>query len=228
MNRKPYGLFLEALVLVALLFLLPVNSAAGQAPRGYYRGPTTSLPDSLLEVRKGGRFRISIMRTPGDSLERELISRAESLFPLRDLIETAAEGETRPGTIQALQEAREKLGNRWWWRSWDFCWLPFALTGAAVDHYIERVRYWSEQPNPFLEWNPGIDHSAGVEYTASVESALQGVEADHSVVHLDVRFEFYCGPLCALLFTHSRSVEFDGLGRVVSVVGDGIPDYRVR
>lgn len=226
-NRKPSWLLLGPLTLFLLLTVTPCDSVAGQSPSGHYQGPTIQLPDSLLEVREGGRFRILIVRAAGDSLDQDLITRAESLYPPKSVIEGAYEGVTGSGHIKALQEAREVPGDRWWWREWDHVWLPFALTGAAVDHYVEHVRKLSVQPNPFREWNPGIDHTASVEYRASVESVPQGTEADHSMVHLQVRFEFYCGPLCALWFTHSRTVEFDELGSVVKVTGDEKPRYIV-
>ena len=46
-------------------------------------------------------------------------------------------------------------------------------------------------------------------------------------VVLSVDFNFYCGPLCALYFTHSRVVEFDQTGMIVGVHGDGPPRYIV-
>jgi hypothetical protein len=92
------------------------SSVSAQVPTGYYQGPSSPLPDSLREVRAGGRFTISIIRTAADAFERELLHHAEGLFPPRRLIEGAAAEQTELGHIQALTEAANVPGDRWWWR----------------------------------------------------------------------------------------------------------------
>lgn len=70
-------------------------------------------------------------------------------------------------------------------------------------------------------YNPGIEHSAQFEYEASVtERAGTG-----HAVSMRIRWRYYCGPLCGLSFEHSRRVEFDSNGNVISVAGDGPPRY---
>ena len=214
-------------VRAVLMVCAVASSVSAQAPTGYYQGPSSPLPDSLREVRAGGRFTISIIRTAADAFERQLLHHAEGLFPPRRLIEDAAAEQTELGHIRALTEAANVPGDRWWWREWDGVWLPFALTGAAVTHYVERVRELSAQPNPFAEYHRGVEHSASVEYTARVMPPMTGVTPALFEVQMEVRFSFYCGSLCSLSFTHVRRVTFDPHGSVLRVEGDHPPSYLV-
>ncbi len=199
-------------------------AAFAQAPPGYYyAAQTVMLPDSLTEVSLGGRFQISVTRVVGDSVDRALIEEAERLVPVKGSIESAATAIASSGDAHAFEEASSRSGDRWWWRDWDGTLLPFALTASAVDHYIERVRNLSAQPNPFAKYNPGVRHRASMQYTARVRRTT--VESAPFQVELNLRFAYSCGRLCALYFTHSRTVEFDARGRAVRVVGDRPPAY---
>jgi hypothetical protein len=210
-----------------LLFIVAVSAAPhlqAQLPSGYYAGHSALLPDSLRETYLGGRFTISVRRIARDSVERELLNRAESLMPSTDSIERSAALLTGSGHIAAFKEAKAMPGERWWWRDWDGVLLPYALTGPGVVHYVEKVRDLAAGPNPFERWNVGIAHSATVDYTAAVES--QDGAGGHRV-RMHVRFGYYCGPLCALYFEHSRVVDFDRAGQPIRVEGDAAPSYTV-
>ena len=210
--------------LLAILAISAAPHLQAQLPTGYYAGHAPSLPDSLRETYLGGRFAISVVRIARDSIERELLARAEALMPSADSIERPAALVTGSGHIAALKEAKAMPGERWWWRDWDGVRLPFALTGAAVAHYVEKVRGLAAGPNPFARWNEGVGHRAMVDYTAAVEP--RGAAGGHRV-RMQVKFSFYCGPLCALSFDHSRVVEFDPAGKPIRVEGDGPPSYIV-
>jgi hypothetical protein len=196
-----------------------------QEAGGYYRVAGPALPDSLREVNRAARFSITVERWVTTPFERRLVEHAESLFPPADSIDKAARPVTGAGHVDALQAAKAIPGARWWWREWDYVLLPYALTGQAVQHYIDRVRALSAQPNPFAAHNVGVEHKASLTYTARVVPIANRQGAFE--VHMKVAFSFYCGPLCALWFTHSRVVEFDETGRVIRVTGDGPPRITV-
>lgn len=209
-----------------VLFIAAARHLQAQLPPGYYAGHAPSLPDSLHETYLQGRFTISIVRLARDSVERVLLARAEGLMPSADSIEKAAAADPfrGPGAIAAFKKAKEMAGERWWWHDFDNVLLPYALTGSAVLHYVERVRALAGGPNPFGGRNQAVAHRASIEYTAAVESrGAVGVRR----VRMQVRFSFYCGPLCALSFNHSRIVEFDATGMPIRVEGDGPPSYIV-
>lgn len=212
-------------MLIANLALLAASLVQAQEPAGYTRTAPSPLPDSLREVRNAGRFTLTIQRVAADTVERRLIEYAESLVPPRDSIERAAAEVTAAGFVAAFRSAAQRPGARWWWLEWDTALLPYALTGAAVQHYIERVRALADEPNRFGPRNPPAAHRGSLEYTARIVRPLErpGIVE----VHLQMSFSFYCGRLCALHFSHSRVVQFDATGRVLRVIGDKPPSYAV-
>lgn len=210
-------------VLRAALCVTLLAPAAAAQPSGYTIIPATPLPDSLREVRLGGRFTVSIVRAFNDTLEQLLIERAESLVPPAGAIEAATAGITGSGHVAAFERAKSMPGPRWWWREWDRVLLPYALTGAAVAHLVDRVRVLSASPNPVAKYEPGVQHRASVTYTATVARRAP----DGLIVTLNVDFRLFCGGLCGLHFTHSRVVTFDRHGNVTTVRGDGAPQYVV-
>lgn len=212
-------------LLLALLLVPPTPAVDAQLPPGYVRSDSTViLPDTLRESLLGGRFRISVTRVAASPQERELIARAESLIPPVDSIEAAAGKLTGSGWVRGFADARRRPGLRWWWREWDHVWLPYAVTADAIAEYISHVRALSVSPNPFAEHNPGVEHRASLEYTAVVHSLPD--DEGHRV-ELAVRFSMFCGPLCALRFSHTRTVTFDSAGGVTRIDGDGPPNMVV-
>ena len=212
-----------ATLLVAILWG-PVTGLA-QLPPGYTLGSPSHLPDTLREIRSNGRFEIWITRGFRDSVQRRFVVLAERLIPPAAAIEQAAAQVTGEGHVRAFAAAARLPGQRWWWREWDTVLLPYAVTGAAVEHYVERVRALSGQPNPFSAGPRATQHTASVHYGTSVE---EGPEVGVAYrVHLRVDFNFWCGGLCALSFNHTRTVDFDAAGGVLSVRGDEPPMYTV-
>lgn len=204
----------------AMLVLVGSASALAQLPAGYYEVAPTQLPDSLREVMAGGRFTLSVLRTAANLGERQLIERAEGLMPSPEVIAKSTEGLTGGGWVAGFDAAAKLPGDRWWWREWDGALVPVAVTERAVLHYLDRVRALSAQPNPFAQYNAGLQHSANMAYTAIVVTNAATARRE---VRLNLSFNFYCGPLCAMSFTHSRVVEFDQDGRPMAVSGDGRP-----
>lgn len=208
----------------AIAMLIGSTPAWSQLPAGYYEVATTQLPDSLHEVFAGGRFTVNVTRQVADATERRLIERAEALMPSPEVIAQSTQGLDGEGWVAGFADAAKLPGERWWWREWDGALLPVAVTGRAVLHYVERVRALSGQPNPFGRNNPGVLHRARMSYTATVTA---NTATGRREVHLILTYELFCGRLCAVLFTHSRVVEFDRDGQPVAVHGDGRPSVTV-
>lgn len=187
----------------------------------------TPLPDSVHEVWADGRFEVRVVRSAANEMERALITRAESLVPREEVVEAAAAEERARGGawLRAQEEAAARPGPRWWWREWDYVWLPFALTGEAVDHYMTRVRELAAGANPF---GSSDEHTASVDYRATIERIDDERMPEVAYeVHMRVRFGFWCGMLCALDFRHGRTVRFDAAGEVLEAAGDARPEYVV-
>jgi len=220
----------SSVILASTVLILAALPLRAQVVTEYRLVEPEFLPTSLEESYHDGRFTISIDRQFNGAQERALLERAESLMPSRHLIVRAADSVLThlAGPAQQWQRnfdhAEAIPGDRWWWIEWDEVLLPFALTGRAVRHYVDRTRHLASIPNPLSRDDDGGPfHRASFEYGAVVVATDSGGR----VVELTARWSFWCGQLCALGFQHTRTVEFDSDGTVISVLGDRPAEYWV-
>jgi hypothetical protein len=211
------------LVLVSILSV--VSHAQDRVPPGYYLGARASLPDSLIESRANGQFRIEIIRIATDSSSRRALEIAESVFPESKEIERVASRETLPIVQARLKRAAALPGDRWWWDDFDGVLTPYAITGLGVDYYLSRIRARSDSINPF---NAGQAHRGTLRYHATVAAAPEADDASGGhVVKLKLDWFYSCGRLCAVGFSVAREVVLSKDGRVIQVRGDGRPAVTV-
>jgi hypothetical protein len=211
---------------LALISTLPFATSSGvaQAPPGYYVGERAFLPTSSREILSDGRFRITIERQVTDSFQRRLLDLAERLFPDTAGINVAAAKELRPPVKERLAAAALFEGERWWWDRVDGVLTPYALTGAAVRYYRDRIYERASGDNPFTFMQPVPVHRGELEYIATVEAVEPGQAGGASfVVRLRLGWNYWCGMLCAVGFSAAREVFFDAEGAVLRVESDGKP-----
>ena len=213
-----------------------IGTSASAQPAGYHVGAAIVLPDSLVEVLARGRFRASVLRVAANANDARLIAAAEQLYPTPDaIIATATTADQRKQllataagvslrTLTIPQRTAGSPADRWWLDTFDETWIPFAVTAGAVDYYLGRLHDYAAGRSPFgFSATDGPDHGS-FSYTARViPSSEAGVAR---VVELQLRWEYWCGMVCAIGFDHSRRVFFDATGRAVRVEGDG-PAYVV-
>jgi hypothetical protein len=224
------------LLRIAVAALIP-GLLAAQVPAGYHLGVPVALPDSLVEVLAGGRFRATVVRSARTPRERELIAIAERLYPDLDvLLRTARDSADRErlarwaaGVVHEPYRAPPRpAGNpadRWWLGAFDATWIPYAVTGGAVEYYLNRLRDLAAGRGQF-HYAPGEERDHGsFEYRATVRRGTEPGVAH--VVELHISWDYWCGELCAMGFAHSRSVSFDAKGAVLRVSGDEEPAVGV-
>jgi hypothetical protein len=115
--------------------------------------------------------------------------------------------------------------DRWWLDAFDATWIPYAVTGGAVNYYLGRLRDLAAGRGQFT-YAPGERPDHGTfEYQATVRPGTEPGVAH--VVELRISWDYWCGMLCAMSFTHTRSVSFDAKGAVVRISGDGPPAVGV-
>jgi hypothetical protein len=214
-----------------------IGTSASAQPAGYHVGAAIVLPDSLVEVLARGRFRASVLRVAANTNDARLIAAAEQLYPTPDaIIATATTANQRKQllataagvslrTLTIPQRTAGSPADRWWLDTFDETWIPFAVTAGAVDYYLGRLHDYAAGRSPFgFSATDGPDHGS-FSYTARV---IPGSEPGVArVVELQLRWEYWCGMLCAIGFDHSRRVFFDATGRAVRVEGDGTPEVIV-
>jgi hypothetical protein len=210
-----------------------IGVSASAQPAGYHVGAAVVLPDSLVEVLARGRFRASILRVAANANDARLIAAAEQLYPTPDaIIATAKTADERSRLLESASGVSLRTGSvpqrpagspvdRWWLDGFDETWIAFAVTAGAVDYYLGRLHDYAAGLSPFgFSATDGPDHGS-FSYTARVvPSSEPGVAR---IVELQLRWEYWCGMLCAMGFNHSRRVFFDATGRAVRVEGDGQP-----
>jgi hypothetical protein len=216
---------------------LAVGALSAQAPAGYHLGAAVALPDSLVEVLAGGRFRATVVRSARTARERALIATAERLYPdaatlvgisrdsaYRERLAAAAGGVPEP-PYKVAPRAAGNPADRWWVDHFDATWLPFAVTGAAVDYYLNRLRDIAAGRGQF-EYAAGERPDNGAfEYRATVRRGTEPGVAH--VVEMRMGWYYWCGMMCAMSFRHTRSVSFDAKGAAVRIAGDGLATVTV-
>lgn len=224
-------------MILLLLCLASGTTNPALLPRAYHLGTPVVLPEVLDETYDGGRFRIRVSRQARGPEARELLAIAERIYPDQERVLTVArdagdrEHLTRlatgvaPSVYKVVPRAAGSPSDRWWLDGFDATWLPFAVTGGAVDYYIQRMRDLAAGRSQF-EFSPGEPRDRGeFSYTATVEAIADGIAS--SKVEMTIRWSYYCGRMCALWFSHTRSVLFDAHGKVMIVEGDGRPEVTV-
>ena len=214
-----------------------IGPTASAQPAGYHVGAAIVLPDSLVEILARGRFRASILRVAANANDARLIAAAEQLYPTPDAIIAIATTDDERNRLSAtaagvptdtLTVAQRTAGNprdRWWLDAFDGTWIPFAVTAGAVDYYLGRLRDYAAGHSPFgFSATDGADRGS-LSYAARVvPSSEPGIDR---MVELQLRWNYWCGMLCAIEFIHTRRVLFDAVGRPVRMEGDGRPTVVV-
>ncbi len=212
---------------------LAAVSASAQVPAGYHLGAAIVLPDTLVEVFAGGRFRATIHRAARTPRERDLIALAERLYPQPESLLAVARDSAERVNLTGMASGQPHRyyrdvprvagapADRWWFDDFDATWMPFAVTGATVDYYIGRLRDIAAGRGQFV-YGPTEKPDWGTfVYEATVRPSSDAGSA--YIVELKIDWEYWCSDMCGVGFTHTRSVWFDARGNVVRVTGDGRP-----
>ncbi len=177
-------------IVCALGLLLPATPGASQIPDGYFIVDSMPvLPRDTTESLAGGRYSIRIDRGV-TSADLALVVRAEKLFPSPNLIEADVADflEGRGGNWpQSFQEARERPGIRWWWRTFDEVPIPWAVTGYSAHDLAATVRRFAAEPPRFF----GPDAELEFAYVAKVDPG----ENQTRRVTLTITWKMGCGML---------------------------------
>jgi hypothetical protein len=157
---------------------------------------------------------VSIKRVSANEAEAKLIAAAEGLQHEGISPAPATPGEPR---IEAPPK------NQWWHQEELGIKIPFAITGEAVTYYSELVAgYGKTAMKRYSEPNSNFSYEVRVAKLA--EFSIEGkVFKDVSVVTMEMKFNenFAATVTEGLGFEKSRTVVFDGAGKVLHVSGDG-------
>lgn len=196
-------------------------------------GPAGALPRELSWAED--RFSIEIDRAWRTDQERALLEAAEAHPPasawVPPAILSADEGSGRRPTPETRPGVEAPVGGGWWYGQFDGILLPFAANADAVRYYLDAVtRLWERHGNERVPMDgapptvPDRFYAGGATYRARVERQRPtGPDGATHRVHVELRFYFYCGPVCLLDVSIWRAVDLTDDGTVTGVRGDGHP-----
>jgi hypothetical protein len=177
---------------------------------------SSELPQSLVDTSSS--FKIKIRRETFHDEWKILIEKAEACFPPKNKI-LESYFFTEPDSVH-----EESL---WWCDIFDGIRIPYCITGSSVAYYTELIK--SFQSGDFSGAGIFVFQSASVEYEASVtfyESIILGTESytEVYIVKQKLKWNDYCGNMCALITLIERLVIFEKNGyKLLGVIGDGYP-----
>jgi|GEM_PF-747057 len=169
------------------------------------------------------KYTKSIERIAGNDFERNLIFNAEAIYPNRDSVFAYMSRYIPPSSIPD--------SNLWFYEVFDNVLIPFAITSHTISYYNDFIDSLSVNNgyNFFIKAN--FEYSADIEFKESytfegknlfTEEPLPSVTFERVyVVNMSLKWEDYCGELCALWISHKRIVVFDESGNLLNIFYDG-------
>lgn len=200
---------------------VPVDTTS--TPEGYWWGPITPLPDSLVEEWGDGRFSIDIVRPAEGREYGDLIRAAERLYPDSTAFRLPDSTAVPARRLAALRAAAELPGPRWWTTEHDgVLLLPHSIVGAATAENAERLRAFSRTPAA-VEVPEGARAPSGrLVYRVRVSHLAEGDASVEVVQTLQLAVFLDCGWPCGTDWEFERRIGFSEDGRALYVRGDGM------
>ncbi len=192
-----------------------------------YNNPKYSLSksDLNLEITKSEpdpnlTFNAFVHRPDVENKIYNIVNIAESLYLPMDIV------------IGHKSNSTENR-NVWWRDEFEGIRLPYSITKSAVNYYVNLIE--SFRKGEFEENGVHPQDSASFQYVVEIEKKLT-FERDGYVfkdkknlyvIKLTLKWESYCGDLCAINFEKERIVVISNSGEVRAVFGDGPADTVV-
>lgn len=164
----------------------------------------------------------SIVREADNAFEASLIALAEAAYPPRESV-VAAAGPW-------LQDRIPQTGY-WYYSSFDGVYIPYALTGDAVDYYSglidaleagERLQFLTKAE---LTYRAVVTFEEAYTFEGEDPMTHEPLPAESFqrvyVVNLSLEWYQHCGSLCAMWIDHERIAVFDEGGELLRVFLDG-------
>ena len=196
--------------LLLLLLLVVPGVARAQTQTFLIDADDLAHPLTMKKLTRADAHAIEISRVFANEKEEKLLQIAEAVYP--------AEGAVRQARGEASQASQPEK-RLWWCKSFDNVLVPYAITKRAVAYYLDVQEKFRNGTFGMKMSSSSLAYSAKI---ASHESYKVGDStfANVYVVSMGLGWFQYCGPLCAMHFTASRTVVLDGDGKVLAVQND--------
>lgn len=165
-------------------------------------------------------FTQTIERISANSFEASLIEKAEKYYPPRDEV------------IYAAQQWNTQIPDSgyWYYGEFDGVRIPFCITGDAVDYYSNLIDEFNKKPYDTFSLSAEFTYKVEVEFKENYSSpptnstgevVIPDEFTSVYVVSMELKWNDYCGPLCAMWINKQRFVVFDKDGNLLRVYHDG-------
>ena len=160
----------------------------------------------------------SIERISSNEFENELIDAAEKYYPPRDSVVKVTYGMEIP------------YSKYWYYDVFDGVNIPYAITEDAINYYSNLIDELNENKKDNFFLAADLNYKAEVSFyesytSPSLNSRGETVESEEFnsvyVVKMILKWEDYCGSLCALWINKERVVVFNETGDLLKVFLDG-------
>jgi len=158
----------------------------------------------------------SVARISANDFEKNLIEIAENTYPPKMDVMAAA--------VFSNMEIPDSA--YWYYNSFDGVLIPYAITIDAVNYYSELIDDLDAGVLNTIFITAAFDYKAEVKFNESYTIIKNENEAtenyeDVYVVEMILKWENYCGSLCALWINKKRTVIFNKEGELIKVYFDG-------
>jgi hypothetical protein len=187
-------------------------------PAGWYLSLNNAKVNLIKAEEQKTGYKIEFDRAFEVKDSEYYLAIAEGIFPERNVILKSAINNEKSWFFERL----------WWDEEYKNCLIPFAITGDAINYYIERYKQIKSQSKG--EEQPDRTRGSNLKrieffYLAKVIDEGSVIIAETSFpkkrVTMEMKWYEYCGQPCGWGFEKHREVVFAGKNIVLSVTGDG-------
>lgn len=164
----------------------------------------------------------SIERISSNDFEKNLIEIAENTYPPKMDVMAAA--------IFSNIEIPDSA--YWYYNSFDGVLIPYAITIDAINYYSELIEAMNAGEVNTIFITASFDYKSEVKYKEKFSIAItEQVDPENYenvfIVEMDLKWQNYCGSLCALWISKKRTVVFNKEGELIKIYFDGAESVAV-
>ena len=228
--------FSNIAILVALLSVVFLSSSCSRnqshkkllLPKGWYLSlnNTNVSPFHLKEDHVSHQIQFDRQDDTKDAVY--FIRVAEAVFPKRTkILDSKRDLKNRSSITNSWYFER-----LWWHEEYQGYQIPYALTGDAVNYYLDQYYTFIKDLNLRQKndsWKASNQNRVEYYYSATVKSNHnKGVSDSNStrsgltIVNLKMKWSYLCGQQCGWGFEKTREVWFSNKYTIIKILGDSV------
>lgn len=187
-------------------------------PKGWYLSLNNAKVNLIKAYEQKTGYVIDFDRAYSDKDADHYLTIAEGIFPERSMVIKSSATEAKSWFFERL----------WWDQEYNGYPIPFAITGDAINFYIERYQQVKAERKTELSADRlKGSNSKRIEFTYQAKIIDEGsmviseIQYAKKRVIMEMKWYEYCGQPCGWGFELHREIVFAGKYQVQSIKGDG-------